>query len=114
MVTITIKPEPDIPNLKIITVRGSIDPVTLKQVNEKVMPVIKQEESNIIFDLSRVHYLSSSGMMTLFNYLQFMTDKKRLCKFVKPPENVQNSLEAVGIAGKLDMFDSIEAAISSF
>jgi anti-anti-sigma factor len=114
MVTITIKPEPDIPNLIIITITGSIDPVTSKQVNEKVFSVIKQEESNIIVDLSKVHYISSSGMMNLFNYLQLMTDKKRLCKFVKLPEYVQNSLEASGIAGRLEMYDSIEAAISSF
>ena len=114
MVKITIEPAPSFPNLKIIMIKGSIDAVTYKQVDKKVFSVMEQEESNIIFDLSNVHYLSSIGMMSLINYLKFMTDKERLLKFVKPPQHVYNSLEAAGIAGKLDMHDTIEAAISSF
>jgi anti-anti-sigma factor len=113
MVKITIEPSPSIPNLKIITIKGSIDSVTYKQVDKEVLSVIEQEESNIILDLSNVHYLSSIGMMSLINYFKFMTDKERLLKFVKPPEHVYNSLEAAGIAGKLDMYNSIEAAIRS-
>jgi len=112
MVTIDIKPADDIPNLKIITIKGSIDAVTSKKVDEKVFPVIEQE-SHIIIDLSKVHYLSSIGMMFLINYLKFMTDNKRLLKFVKPPEHVYNSLETAGIANKLDMYNTIEAAILS-
>ena len=112
MVTIDIKPADDIPNLKIITIKGSIDAVTSKKVDEKVFSVIEQE-SNIIIDLSDVHYLSSIGMMCLINYFKSMTDKERLLKFVKPLQHVHNSLEAAGIAGKLDMHDSIKAAMSS-
>lgn len=112
MVTIDIKPSHDIPNLKIITVKGSIDAVTSKKVDEKVFPVIEQG-SNIIFDLSKVHYLSSIGMMFLINYLKFMTDKKKLLKFVRPPEHVYNSLETAGIANKLDIYHTVEAAVLS-
>ena len=113
MVKITIEPAPSIPNLKIITIKGSIDSVTYKQIDKKVFSVIEQEESNIIIDLSNVHYLSSIGMMCLINYSKSMTDKGRFLKFVKPLEHVYNSLEAAGIAGKLEMHDTIKAAISS-
>ena len=114
MVKITIEPEPSIPNLKIITIKGSIDSVTYKHVDKKVFSLIEQEESNIIIDLSNVHYLSSIGMMCLINYLKSMTDKGRLLKFVKPLQHVYNSLEAAGISGKLDMYDTIQSTISSF
>ena len=40
MVKITIEPAPSIPNLKIITIKGSIDSVTYKQVDKKVFSVI--------------------------------------------------------------------------
>ena len=53
-------------------------------------------------------------MMCLINYFKSMTDKERLLKFVKPLQHVHNSLEAAGIAGKLDMFDTINATINSF
>ena len=113
MVTIAITPVPAVANLQIITVKGSIDAVTSKQVDEKVLSVIDQG-SNIIFDLSKVHYLSSIGMMSLINYLKYTADKKRLCKFVKPPTHVYHGLEVAGIAEKFDMYDTIEAAIRSF
>ena len=113
-ITIAIEPTPSIPNLKIIKIRGSFDAVTSNQVNERVSHVIEQENVNIVLDLSCVDYLSSVGMLCLIKYLTFITDKKRLLKFVKPPKFIYNTFEAAGIAKKLDMYDSTEAAISSF
>jgi anti-anti-sigma factor len=112
-ITIAIEKAPDIPNLKIITIRGSFDTVTSKHVDEKIMPVIEKEGSNIILDLSNLEYLSSIGMLRLIKYLTFMADEKRLLKLVKPTKHVYNTLKAAGIAEKFDMYDNIEVAISS-
>jgi anti-anti-sigma factor len=112
-VKITIEPAPSFPNLKIITIRGSFDKVASNQVDEKVLPIIEKEGSNIILDLSNLAYLSCTGMLCLIKYSTFLTDKKRLLKFVKPPKHVYNTLGAAGIAGKFDMYDSLEAAIGS-
>ena len=62
-VTITIEFSPSILILKIITIEGTIDKVTSVQVNEKVLPIIEKEASNVILDLRNVGYLSSVGMM---------------------------------------------------
>ena len=113
MITITIESAPSIPGLQIVKIKGSVDSVTYKQVDKKVLALVEQNISNIVIDLSNVHYLSSIGMMCLINYLKLVTDKKRLLKFVKPPDHVYNSMEAAGIANKLDMYSSIEAAIRS-
>jgi anti-anti-sigma factor len=113
-IKIAIEPAPSIPNLEIITIRGTIDSVTYRLVDKEVLPVIANEESNVIIDLSNMVYLSSVGMMCLINYLTFMINNEKLLKFVKPPQYVYNSLEAAGIAKHFDMYDSIEAALSSF
>jgi anti-anti-sigma factor len=113
-IKIAIEPAPFIPNLEIITIKGTIDSVTYKHVDEEVFPVIEKEESNVILDLSNMVYVSSVGMMCLINYLTFMINKEKLLKFVKPPRYVYNSLEAAGLAKHFDMYDSIEAALSSF
>ena len=113
-VTITIEAAPSIPNLKIITIRGSVDIVTSKHVDEKVFPVIEKEGSNIVLDLSNLEYLNSIGMLRLTKYLAFMDAAKRLLKLVKPTEHVYNSLETAGIVKHFDMYDTLEAAISSF
>jgi len=113
-ITIAIEKAPSIPDLKIITIRGSFDTVTSKYIDEKIMPVIEKEESNIILDCSNLEYLSSIGMLRLIKYLTFMSDEKRLLKLVKPTKHVYNSLKAAGIAERFDMYENIEAALSSF
>jgi anti-anti-sigma factor len=113
-VKIKIETSPSIPNLKIITIRGSFDTVASKQIDEKVLPIIEKEGSNIILDFSNLGYLSCVGMMCLIKYSSFLTDNNRLLKFVKPPKHVYNTLGAAGIARHFNMYDSVEAAISSF
>jgi anti-anti-sigma factor len=111
---ITIEDAPSVPNLKIITIRGSVDIVTSKHVDEKVFPIIEKEGSNIILDLSNLEYLNSIGMLRLTKYLAFMDAEKRLLKLVKPTKHVYDSLKTAGIARHFDMYDTLEAAISSF
>ena len=113
-VTITIEDAPSVSNLKIITIRGSFDTVTSKQIDEKVLPIIEKERSNIILDISNLEYLSSIGMLRLINYFKFMSNEMRLLKFVKPPKHIYNMLGAAGIAKHFDMYDTLEEAIGSF
>jgi anti-anti-sigma factor len=85
-------------NLKIITIKGTFDAVTSMQVDKKVLPVIEQEKSNVILDLSNVDYLSSVGIVCLAQYLVLLTDKKRVLKFVKPPDRVYDTLTLIAFA----------------
>jgi anti-anti-sigma factor len=113
-VRVNIETSPSMPNLKIITIDGSFDAFTSKQVDEKVLPIIEREQSNFILNLSDLIYLSSMGILRLLKYLASMTDQKRLLKLVKPPEHVYGTLVAAGIAKYFDMYDSLEAAMGSF
>jgi anti-anti-sigma factor len=112
-ITINIEPASSNPNLKVIKIKGSFDAVTSNQVNERVWHVMQKENVNIVLDLSTLDYLSSIGMLCLIKYVAFMTDEKRLMKFVKPPKHIYSTFEAAGIAKKFDMYDSTDAAISS-
>lgn len=114
-VRINIETYTSIPNLKIITIVGNFNTVTAKQVDENILPVIERESTNIILDISNLDYLSRIAILCLIKYLSFMTDKKRVLKFLKPPEHIYNTLLAAGVADKFDMYDSIlEAAINGF
>ena len=110
-ITITFDTSPSIPNLKIITLSGVSDAFNCLQVDEKVLPVLEQEESNIVFDLSHINHLSSTGIMCLLKYLVFLNDQRRLFKFVKPPKRVYTILQDAGLAKKFDMCDNIDGAI---
>ena len=114
-VKINIETYPSIPNLKIIKIEGKFDMVTAQQVDEKILPVMEREKTNVILDISKLDYLSSIGILRLIKYTAFMTDKKRVLKFVKPPEHIYATLLVAGVIEKFDMYDSlVEAAISSF
>ena len=114
-VIINIEPYPSIPNLKVIRIEGNFDTVTAQKIDEKVLPVMEQEKTNIILDISKLDYISSIGILRLIKYLSFMKDDKRALKFVKPPEHIYSSLMAAGVAEMFDMCDTVlEAAISSF
>jgi anti-anti-sigma factor len=113
-VTVTIESTISIPHLKIITIRGIVDWNTSFSAVEKILHVIEREESNIILDLSKLDYLSSIGMMNIVRYLVLCIDQKRLFKLVKPPKFVYETMIVFGIANEFDMYDNIEAVISSF
>jgi anti-anti-sigma factor len=112
-VNITIEPAPSVPNLKIVTIKGTIDKVTSAQVNAKVLPIIEKEDSNIIIDLSNLDFLSSVGMMDLAKYLVLLTDRKRFLKLIKPSKPVYDTMAKMGFEKRFDIYDSVEAAISS-
>ena len=113
-VNVTVGTNAAFPDLTIIGVKGTIDAVTSKKVDEKVLPIIEKKESNIILDLSEIDYLSSTGMMCLIKYLVFLTDRKKLFKVVKPPKHVYDTLQIAGIAKHFDIYDSVDAALNTF
>ena len=113
-IVVTIEPSSSVSNLQIITIRGSLDTVTAKYADENILPVIELEKSNVILDLSNINYLSSVGILRLIKYLTSMTDQGRLFKLVMPPKHIYGTFIAAGIASRFDMYDSLEAAISSF
>ena len=110
-ISVTIEHGPSIPNLRVVSINGTMDSITTRQVDEMVFPVIGQENSNIIFDLSNVDYLSSTGILCLLKYIVSLNNQKRMLKFVKPPEHIYNTLVVAGISKRFDMYDNIDAAI---
>jgi len=112
-VTVTIESALSEPNLKIIAIRGTVDRDTSFRVDEKVLPLIEQEDADIILDLTSLDYLSSVGMMSIVKYSVLCSDKKKLFKLVNPPKSVHDTMVVFGIANKFDIYDNIEAAINT-
>jgi anti-sigma B factor antagonist len=97
--------------VQVITIKGTIDVVTSKDVDEKGLPIIEKGNSNIILDLSNVVYLSSTGMMCLIRYYVYSNAKQCILKLVRPPDPVYHTLQLTGIAKHFDICDSVGDAI---
>jgi anti-sigma B factor antagonist len=113
-ITIDIDPVPSVPNLTVITLKGSLDLPSSKYVDEMVLPVIEKKESNIILDLRYLEYISSIGIMSLTHYQSLLNNKKRSLKLVKPPEPIYDTFAVFGITKKFDIYDTVPEAVSSF
>ncbi|MEW6585428.1 MAG: STAS domain-containing protein [Nitrospirota bacterium] len=98
---------------KIFTVRGIMDAVTSKQMDDHVLPVMEGGESDIILDLTDLEYVSSAGMMSLIRYHVLMMKKQKNLKIVKPPNPVYHTLQITGIAKHLDIYDNVQAALGA-
>ncbi len=112
-ITITIEPISSIPNLTIITLKGNLDLATSKYVDEMVLPVIENGESNIILDLRYLEYLSSIGIMSLTQYQSLLTSKNRALKLIKPPKTIYDTISVSGVAKRFDIYDTVPEAISA-
>jgi anti-anti-sigma factor len=109
---VTIEPT-SLSNLKIISISGTVNRDTSFKVDEKILPLIEKEESHIILDLSNLDYLSSVGMMCIVKYLVCATNKKKFFKLIKPPRSVYETMVVFGIANRFDVYDNIDAAVST-
>ena len=112
-VTVTVESQRSLSNLKIISIRGTVNRDTSFKVDEKILPIIESEASHIILDLSNLDYLSSVGMMCIVKYLVSATNNKRFFKLVKPPRAVYETMVTFGIAKKFDIYDTIQEAVST-
>jgi anti-anti-sigma factor len=113
MTDVTIKNHSSIPNLKVITIKGSIDGVSYEYVERMLLPVIEQEGSNIILDLTNVDYLNSMGVMSIIKFHLLSTDNNRFCKIIKPPKFVYGILHVAGLTHHFDIYENMEAAMNT-
>ena len=65
-IIINIRSEPTVPNLKVITLKGTFDAVTSMNVDKKVLPIIEHDKAHVILDISKIDYLSSGDTSQLF------------------------------------------------
>jgi len=112
-ISITIEPSSSIPNITIITLKGSLDLSTSKYVDEKVLPIMETGESDFILDISGLEYLSSIGMMSLTKYQLLITNKNRFLKLIKPPKPIYDTIAVFGFTKRFDTYDSLQEAIRS-
>ena len=110
-IRISVKGHPLNVNLQIIKLEGSIDPVTLEEMDSKIMPIVEKQDMIVLLDLSKVDYISSTGMVSLMKYQVKLKRRNGNLKIIKPPAAVYEVLSIAGVAKVMDIYDTIEDAI---
>ena len=105
----------------VLRVEGDIDASTHKTLESKASEVIEAGASNILLDLSDVHYMGSAGFRAIHainNMLEHKetaaTAKSEHLKLLNPTEEVSRVIHTLGFDVFLDIYDSREEALNAF
>ena len=73
---------------------GDLDVYNINKVTGEIQKKIKNAKSEkIVFDLSKLDYLDSSGIGVLVKFYKFLKDKNKKMQIYRPTENVLKLIE---------------------
>ena len=100
---------------KLIKISGRIDSYTAPRIKEALNTMIDDGQHNIIVDLQKVPYLSSSGILTFVDaQRQLKGQNTGELVFVNVPDLVFSNFKLAGFDTIFDFFNDIVSAVGRF
>ena len=105
--------EHQVDGVVVVAAAGAVDMLTSPQLQEVIDAAAKRRPTGLILDMTDVEFLGSAGMQVL------MTTRKRLgadIRFAVVADGPATSrpLKITGIADYIEMFSSLDVALTSF
>lgn len=92
---------------------GSLDHAQSMAAENKLAAMAKEGVSKIIFDLSRVDYLSSRGMRRLIRLIKRANENNGKVVFCAPSSSVSNLIELTAFQNDLEVYPTLFDALLS-
>lgn len=90
-----IKIKENTPQIQVVEIQGDIDPLTYEEFYDWILNELGTEPRHLLLDLTRVNYLSSSGVGVLFLLKKNLTSKQKFFGLLNAKEAVVSVLEMV-------------------
>lgn len=100
-----------IKNCLLLVLKGSIDTYNAIEVQKKINILLQTDFIHIIFDLSEVTYLSSTGAGVFIQFLEKITAKQGCIVFIKIGSMVKQTFQTLGFSNFFKIEDTLEAAL---
>jgi anti-anti-sigma factor len=100
-------------NTKIIEFDGDLDSTNVESTLDKVNTIYGEGVANIIADFSKLRYVNSTGLGILLHISKTAKTNRWTFKIAKVNDNVFEIIEIIGANTLLDIYDTIEDALSS-
>ncbi len=99
--------------VEVVKAVGRIDSNTAPKLREVLEAIIENGRYRIVFDMSEVEYLSSSGVWVLL-------ETQKACRkwnrgglaIVAPSDNIDYTLDLAGLKHFIEIFPDVDTAIS--
>ena len=100
--------------VSILSVRGSIDSATFRELVERTDQVLNKGHVNLVLDLHEVNYVSSAGLVALQTIVGHAAGRggKAVMSGITP--RVSQVLEVTGFDKHFNIFPDVAAAQASF
>ena len=102
----------------VLTLQGRVNLGNTLELEKTAQQAFNDGARDMLIDLSKAPSLTSAGIRAILAIHKFLTnsslDKARHLKLVSPTPYVRNVLEVAGLLDYIEVFTSLEEAVSSF
>jgi anti-sigma B factor antagonist len=99
----------------LLEISGRIDSYSAPRIDEVLDILIDDHHYNLIVDLNKVSYISSSGLLTFVKtQRKFKQNKRGEIVFVNVPNLIFSSFELAGFNSVFAFYDDVAAAAGRF
>ena len=97
----------------VVELAGRIDSATSAELEASLQSMIDKGKRNLVLDMAKVEFLSSSGLRVIVNAYKACKDVGQLC-VAQPSERAASSLSIAGLDSLFTIYPTRETAIASF
>jgi len=99
----------------VVKASGRIDSHTAPELKKAFDGLIEQKRYSLVFDMSDIDFLSSSGVWVLLETQKRCRRRKRGDLVIASAnDNIQKTLDLAGLMHFMKMYEDVDAAVGSF
>ncbi len=98
----------------VISLTGSFDALTADHVRSTIGRQFDEGQQQVVLDMSRVHFMSSSGVRVLLEMLKTGRGMGGDLRLAGAQPGIQRVLEISGLVRIIRVYASLEEAVGSF
>lgn len=97
--------------VKIIELRGRLDAIVSPDVERRLLALVAQGETRMVFDLSGLSYISSTGLRVLMAVARQVQAARGKLALASINENVHGIFKIAGFTELFSEYQTIEGAV---
>lgn len=99
---------------KVIKLEGKLDVNLSVSIESELDALIDSGDIDLILEISKVEYLSSSGIRVFINMMRKIKDKNGRLVLASVPDVIKKILKTVDLEDLFEVFDSVDDALATF
>lgn len=101
-------------NVIVLSLAGRLDAYSATEVEKKLDLLIESGQVNLVIDLEKLEYISSSGLRVFLAALKKTRKQQGDIKLARMKPFIKEVFDIAGFSQLFNIFDTQEAAVSGF